>query len=287
MADFWAKQSDTAPPLKQVLVDGNGDPADLQNTEVKFLMRPIGDTEATVDAAATIEQVGDGSDGSKGRVSYAWGANDLDVSGGYYGEWQVTYADDSVETFPNDRYVTIAVIDDLEATVSPPAGLALPTTPSIVTMTHQGSQQTIPSGVWTPVEVVRGLATGDIGDTVTIVGESTLTANPYTTSPVVMDDVHIEISPTPHLFRVGYGCGFVTGSGASTTLAAVFGGYSAQVFNGDEHDLVVNEFGAFGGEEWKLIVGDNGFATPFFEVYQNSGGPLDLSYVAVSIERIF
>lgn len=114
MADFWAKRYDTAPPLREVLVDGNGDPANLQNTSVRFFMKPMeGYTAPAVEGDALVEQFGDGLDGTMGRVSYQWAPNDLDIPGGYYAEWQVTYADGHIETFPNDRYVTVAVVEDL------------------------------------------------------------------------------------------------------------------------------------------------------------------------------
>jgi hypothetical protein len=115
MADFWAKQHDTSPAIKETLVGGNGLPVNLAGSEVRFFMKHLDDLRPPIAGVANIDQVGDGSDGSMGRVSYDWQVGDLDVAGGYKAEWQVTFtgAGGLVETFPNDRSVLVAVIPDL------------------------------------------------------------------------------------------------------------------------------------------------------------------------------
>ena len=40
--------------------------------------------------------------------------NDTNTADVYEGEFQVTYADSSIQTFPNDGYILIDVKDDVE-----------------------------------------------------------------------------------------------------------------------------------------------------------------------------
>ena len=48
-----------------------------------------------------------------GQVRYAWSASDTALIGTYNGEFEVTYSDNSVETFPNNGFISIEVTDDL------------------------------------------------------------------------------------------------------------------------------------------------------------------------------
>jgi hypothetical protein len=114
MADVWIKNDDTAPVVRATLTDGQGTPADLNGATVRFIMRPIRDSMVVVSAAADNDQNGTGTDGTLGYVSYTWQAGDTTEPGGYYAEFEVTYAGGEIETFPNDGYLTVAILDDLE-----------------------------------------------------------------------------------------------------------------------------------------------------------------------------
>jgi len=46
-------------------------------------------------------------------VRYNWIAADTDTIGSYQAEFEVTYADASIETFPNDGYIRVEIIDDI------------------------------------------------------------------------------------------------------------------------------------------------------------------------------
>lgn len=118
MADFWIKVGDTAPAITATLKDGDGNPADLQAADVVFRLRSIRGTEPVIDAPAENLQSGDGSDGSKGKVQYEWQAGDTDVAGGFYAEWPVTFSGGEIETFRNDGYNRIAIVESLEGTGS-------------------------------------------------------------------------------------------------------------------------------------------------------------------------
>ena len=104
---FYIKQNDTVPSIRATLQNGNGDPVDLINANVRFHMRAIGANNTKVDAAAVVITP------AAGVVQYNWVAADTDTIGSYQAEFEVTYPDSTVETFPNDGYVRIEIIDDI------------------------------------------------------------------------------------------------------------------------------------------------------------------------------
>lgn len=117
MADLWIKRGDTLPRAETTLVDGEGVAVDIAEALVAFTLREI-DGDVVIDhVEASNDQVGDGSDGSRGRAHYQWVPGDTDVPGGYDAEWEVTFvsADEAVMTFPNDGYNSVAILTDLEA----------------------------------------------------------------------------------------------------------------------------------------------------------------------------
>jgi hypothetical protein len=112
-ADFNLRQGDTSSLLARTLRDELADPVDLEGASVRFHMTSIAGGEPKVDEAAANEQVGNGSDGSKGKVEYAWQADDTDTPGLFLGEFQVTFANGKVQTFPNNRYLLIRITAQL------------------------------------------------------------------------------------------------------------------------------------------------------------------------------
>ena len=68
----------------------------------------VGRGTAGVDGAAVV--IGDGS---AGKVRYNWSASDTASVGTYEGEFEVTFADSTIETFPNSGFFSITVTDDL------------------------------------------------------------------------------------------------------------------------------------------------------------------------------
>lgn len=113
MADIWVKLNDTAPQIERTLLDGAGDPVDIEAADVRFIMGPILGGDSVIDDVASNDQVGDGTDGTIGTVSYGW--DDLGpAAGGYRAEFEVTFAGGAVETFPNSGYLTVAVLADLD-----------------------------------------------------------------------------------------------------------------------------------------------------------------------------
>ncbi len=104
---FAIKQNDTSPIIAATLKDADGTAIDLSGATVRFHMRKIGKSAVSVDAAASV------TNASQGKIQYAWSATDTATIGTYQGEFEVTYTDNKVETFPNSGYIAIEVTDDL------------------------------------------------------------------------------------------------------------------------------------------------------------------------------
>lgn len=104
---FYLKQNDTAPSLRATLKDGSGNAIDLTNAAVRFHMKDLAGT-VKIDAAANIV-----SPATSGVVQYAWQSGDTDTAGSYYAEFEVTYVDNTVESFPNDGNIGILITKEL------------------------------------------------------------------------------------------------------------------------------------------------------------------------------
>ena len=99
--------NDTAPSATATLKSGTPKAAvDIQSATVRFHMTDAAE-KLKVDAAANNDQVGDGSDGSKGKVSYDWVPADTDTEGKNKAHWEVTYSDGTIQTFPTPGNNTI------------------------------------------------------------------------------------------------------------------------------------------------------------------------------------
>jgi hypothetical protein len=93
MADLTLVQGDTRPDIQSTLKTAAGTPIDLtEATEVRFQMRLIDGERYVVNAAAEILVEDAGS------VRYVWDENDLAMVGDYYGQWQISWSDGSIQT---------------------------------------------------------------------------------------------------------------------------------------------------------------------------------------------
>lgn len=104
--DVTIKRGDTRNCIKAVLKDAAGAPVDLTDCEVKFHMAPLG-RQAIVSRGAHIE------DAAAGEVWVVWAPGETDAAGVYRAEFEVLYDDGKRETFPNDGYINIQILNDL------------------------------------------------------------------------------------------------------------------------------------------------------------------------------
>jgi len=104
---FYIKQNDTSPAMLATLQDANANAINLTGTTVRFHMRRIGSSQILVDAAAIVVTP------LQGLVRYDWTATDTESTGSFQAEFEVTYADETIETFPNDGYIRVEIADDI------------------------------------------------------------------------------------------------------------------------------------------------------------------------------
>jgi len=122
---FYIKQNDRRPALRAILKlknsvyvaevlapggssgDGTGTALDLSDASVDFIMYDLVTGTEKVNADATIVTA------TSGLVQYSWAAGDTDTVGTYYGEFEITYADSTTLTCPNDEHIVVKVTAEL------------------------------------------------------------------------------------------------------------------------------------------------------------------------------
>jgi hypothetical protein len=105
-ATFVTKRGDYRAAIKASLKDASGQPVNLANCIAKFLMADLrGKVKVSRDAII--------QDAVNGIVWFIFEANEVDEAGTFLGEFEVTYADGRVETFPNEGYMTVRINQDL------------------------------------------------------------------------------------------------------------------------------------------------------------------------------
>jgi hypothetical protein len=105
---FYIKQNDTASFITRDLKDAFGAPVNVTGAAIKFSMRvkPAGSIKVD-DEDGVIVNAG------IGRVRYEWTAANTNTADEYEGEFQVTYANGKIQTFPNDGHIPIVITDDI------------------------------------------------------------------------------------------------------------------------------------------------------------------------------
>lgn len=105
------KRNDTGPPITIACLDGNT-PQNLTGaTSAKFIM-------GTIDASGVSTQKVTGTmtfdaDRTTGRVTYDWGVSDLNATGEYKAEVEITWSNGDKQTFPSEGYLSIIVVADV------------------------------------------------------------------------------------------------------------------------------------------------------------------------------
>lgn len=113
-ADFFLKAHDVLPSIQASLTSG-GTAVDLTGATVKFIMRAADANFAPSNGTAKINTTAViVSPATSGVVRYDWATQDTDSPGNYVAEWQVTFTDSKVETFPTLTYHAISIMADLD-----------------------------------------------------------------------------------------------------------------------------------------------------------------------------
>lgn len=103
---FSIKQNDTSPSILATLKDASSVPVNITAATVRLHMKSL-DGSLKVDSNMTVINA------AGGLVRYDWLAGDTDTVGTYKVEFQVTYTDSSIETFPNNGNEVINVVREL------------------------------------------------------------------------------------------------------------------------------------------------------------------------------
>lgn len=102
---FNIKQNDTSPILAKELLDALQQQIPLTGSEtVVFSMRVAGPdvTAMKINRRPSSIQL-------PNIVIHTWQAGDTNTPGHYWGEFEVTYGDGTIETFPNSGYLDILI----------------------------------------------------------------------------------------------------------------------------------------------------------------------------------
>ena len=124
MADFSIKQNDTSPALIAELLS-NGASFNLTGATVRLHVRHIEGGVLIVDAPvevldeAALQELADAGVSvnveSQSTVRYEWQPEDTDEPGLFEMEWEVTWANEQVQTFPEGGYEYLTVTADLDS----------------------------------------------------------------------------------------------------------------------------------------------------------------------------
>lgn len=104
---FYIKRNDTSPAIEAQLQDDTGAAINITGATVRFHMQSAASGEVVVNEVASIVTP------LTGVVRYDWAAEDTATAGQFAVEWQVTYSDGSIETFPNNGNAWVQITPDL------------------------------------------------------------------------------------------------------------------------------------------------------------------------------
>lgn len=107
-ADFVIRQGDTSPRIVGTLTDGAGAPIDATGGSVQLHLHGL--TVANdLDLTGVVDE-----ESENGNVVYHdWAAEETLLAGYYSGEWQVTYDNSQIETFPNAGVFLVQIVDQV------------------------------------------------------------------------------------------------------------------------------------------------------------------------------
>ena len=100
------KRGDTRMAIRATLKTPTGAAVDLTGATVRFLL-------ADLRGVLKIDKQIDVLDATEGKVMVVLEATEVDVAGSFRAEFEVTFDDGRVETYPNDGYISVKIIPDL------------------------------------------------------------------------------------------------------------------------------------------------------------------------------
>mgnify|MGYP000137753379 CR=1 FL=1 len=109
---FTIKRGDTAPKIKFTLRTKRGRVDIRGYRDIHFFMRDVENEEVIV--ADNIDGNIDVTNAEFGEVEYQWRDEDTDEIGNFEAEIEVEFGDGEVETFPNDGFVDIKIVEDIK-----------------------------------------------------------------------------------------------------------------------------------------------------------------------------
>lgn len=102
---FEIKENDTSPGFRLQL--NLSDEQTLEGASVRFHM-------ARADGTLKVNSVGRVVSIADEQIEYLWSENDTTEAGNFKSEFEVTFSDGSVETFPNNRYLRVRIYRELD-----------------------------------------------------------------------------------------------------------------------------------------------------------------------------
>lgn len=103
---FKIKRGDTSPSLQWELNDPN---INLAGATVIFNMKRMHNGNLVANRAPAEVVAG----AARPTLAYNWQPADTDIAGTYQAEFEITFADQSVETNPNDGFILVIITPDL------------------------------------------------------------------------------------------------------------------------------------------------------------------------------
>ena len=111
MSSWSMKQNDTWPIVVVTLANRVGGikvPMDLTDAESVTFQARSSDEAVRITGPCVVE------DASEGQVSYAWEDGDTSIAGHYYVEFEIDWGLGRIETVPNDGYVDLNLLEELD-----------------------------------------------------------------------------------------------------------------------------------------------------------------------------
>ncbi len=105
MTTINIKQDDTQPALKVRLKDASGSPVNLTGATVQVAIQHYSQPDIKFNRAAHV------ADAATGEVWLVWQPEETQATGLYRIEFRVVYQDGNRETFPNDGYLLVNILE--------------------------------------------------------------------------------------------------------------------------------------------------------------------------------